>query len=225
MKKFIALAFSAVALTGAAMAQGGPDSYNESGEATVDARAFVRVPIEVVGLEDMDLGTLMRGDQDTVVNKALFKVYADEGDLIHVWVNDGEDIVLTSLHDAEATAAAADDPDTEGPDGYLNDANGQAGAPTTMITISPVLRYRFVDNDEPHSLLWDLPTWTARNGYTDIQDGDLYGPITGLPAGIGQVNVFVGGEYEIAEDQQRGAYLGEITLTAWYDEDWAPGSF
>jgi hypothetical protein len=222
MKKFFALAVSALALTGIASAQGA-DSYNEGDFDVVAATAYVRVPLDVMGIRDMNLGTLERGmSEQGVEQTAQFKITGDEGDLIWVQVNGGEPIVLYALHDAAAAAAAADNPTTEGPDGYNNDVNGQPNQASSMITVTPELRYRFVDNDEEHALLWDLPTWTARNGYEDTQEDGITRGISGLPVGIGQVNVYVGGTFSTTEDQQRGAYEGEIELQSWYDEDWAP---
>lgn len=212
MKKFLVFALSAFALTGIAFAEG-----TEEDQESMAATAFVEVPIEVEGVRDMQLGVLTRGlsNQEIGVGEtAQFRIKADEGDNIYVEVNGGGDIVLNALH---GQVDSEGDP-TDGPDDYFNDQNGVAGTAPSMITIAPItIRYRFVENDEEHAVLWGLPTYTANDSYCDTQADAIERCVPDLPPGIGQINVYVGGFYSTTEDQQRGEYEGEVTLRAYYE--------
>ncbi|MBC8144074.1 MAG: hypothetical protein H7X80_00735 [bacterium] len=215
MKKFLAIAFSVLALTGVALAEGG----DESGSASQPATAFVRVPITVIGFQPMLLGDIERGmTNESVQQHAGFKVIADEGDLINVSVNGGQDILLNALH----SVVSSEQPSTNGPDDYINDVNGQPDVLSSQIWVTPALMYRFVDDDFDNAVIWDLPTWTARPGYCDTQvDGYHCIPDSPPPAGVGpgmgQINVYVGGTFSTTEDQQRGAYEGDVVLEASYE--------
>jgi hypothetical protein len=214
MKKFLAFALSALALTSVAFAEG-----SEEDSETQSVTAFVEVPIDVVSIRSMDLGTLERGDEGCVAEgqTAQFRVFADEGDNIWVEVNGGDPIVLHALH---GQVDAQGNPTTLGPDQYDNDQNGHADQPSSMITIVPSLRYRFVNDDEAHALPWDLPTWVANDTYCDTQDDNITRCIGVGSLGccaMGQINVYVGGCYTISDYQQRGLYEGEVTLRAFYD--------
>jgi hypothetical protein len=214
MKTFLSIAISAFALTGVAFAQ------SESDFDTQPAHAFVRVPIDVIGIRPMLLGDIERGmENEPVQQTALFKIIADEGDLINVNVNGNQGILLNVLH----SVVSSEGETTNGPDDYINDLNGQPDQPSSTITVWPNLMYRFVDNDEEHAVVWGLPTWTARPGYCDYQGNPpvqycIPDPTPGLSPGMGQINVFVGGTFSTTEDQQRGAYEGDCTLYAEYAE-------
>lgn len=216
MKKFLVFAFSVLALNGVAFAEGEDDTETQS------VTAFVEVPIDVISVREMDLGTLSRGEEGCVEegSTAWFKVTGDEGDNVWIEINEGGPIELLALHGA---VDAQGNPTTMGPDQYANDQNGQPdgmwdGGPTSKIIIEPSVRYRFVDNDEAHALPWDLPTWLANNSYCDTQADNILRCVTPLPCcGMGQINVYIGGCYEINDAQQRGLYEGEVTLHAYYD--------
>jgi hypothetical protein len=210
MKKFLAFAFSVIALSSVAMAQ------SESAEATEPALANVLVPITVDGVRPMLLGDLVRSmDSTPVLQSAEFYVRADDGDLLMMHVNGGQYITLQALH-----TQVTEEPDQEptlGPEDYQNDQNGHEDALSTEITVVPQLWYRFIDNDEQNKVTWGLPTWTAGNGYCDEPDGIERCILPGtLPPGIGQIHVYVDGKFTTRDDQQRGEYVGDVTLSVEY---------
>lgn len=202
MKKILVLAACALALTATASAQ---DC------ATAEICITVEYPVTIDLVRDMDCPTVTRGPEAMTYEvpegqTAQFVVKGDAGD----------NIMLTWPESVELESDHAVVPSVSGPGGYEADYNGDM-----TLTFTPNPMYRFVNNDEEHALSWFLPTWTAPEGYCDLQGDMILRCIDasyGLDPGQGQINVYVGGTFDIAADQQRGTYTGELTMCV----DYAP---
>jgi hypothetical protein len=205
MKKFIALAACAIALTGTAFAQ-------SEASASSSAEAYVDVPITVVATRDMDIDDLTRGMANYCIPQgqtAEFNIMGDDGDEVAIsWTNP------LILHADHIVVNSEGDP-TDGPDDYVNDQNGTG--PNAEIHINTTAMYRFVNDDEDNSVPWGNPTWLANDSYADVQSDGPHS-MHDLPPGMGQINVYIGGCLSTSEEQQRGLYHGDLTLTAWYVE-------
>jgi hypothetical protein len=196
MKKFLAFTAIAILASGAAGAQTGMCKYGSSATATVTGT--VLYPVQIARLHDMTIGSILRTstaqnmsvDPHDVANAARFKVLGDAGDLVNVTLD--PTVTLTSNHVATTGESVVD-----------NNTN------TLVLTTSRTFRY--VDNDQAGSVLWHTPFALAGNGYSDGG-----GSVSGLDPGQGQMNIYVGGTFTVANDQQRGDYSGLLNASVAY---------
>jgi hypothetical protein len=201
MKKFFALAFCALAITGTALAEGG--------SATATIEGTIEYPAQISAERNIDFGLIYRTDVpqdieiDAVGQTARFYITGDVGDLVNIFYDDA--VTLYGDH-ATVTAMTAANEEHE----YQGDIN------TNEMTFTTRAYYRFVTEDEAHRVLWFLPTWLAGDDYCDIQDGTEWCISEELDPGVGQINLFVGGTLHVTDDQQRGNYMGEINASVAY---------
>ncbi|HVZ39045.1 MAG TPA: DUF4402 domain-containing protein [Candidatus Kapabacteria bacterium] len=196
MKKFLSLAALAIVTCGAASAQTGMGVYGSSASATVSGT--VTFPVTIARWHDLTLGTILRTnaaqnrsvDPHDATNAAHFKVLGDAGDLVNLTL-DGT-VTLTNDHVTTTGESVAD-------------------GNTNTIMLTTVRTFRYVDGDQAGSTTWHTPFALAGNGYSDGG-----GSISGLDPGQGQMNVYVGGTYTIAADQQRGNYTGMLNASVAY---------
>lgn len=201
MKKLLAAALAVVAMSSAAFAQTTMGSYASSATATVSGT--ITYPVYITRLHDMTLGTILRTgtaqnlsiSPNDATRAAAFKVKGDAGDLVTLTL-DGT-VTLTSDHIPLAGAPGAPH--------NVTDAN------TNTIAVTTSHKERYVDNDQAGAVTWYTPFALASNGYSDGG-----GTVSGLDAGQGQMNVYVGGTYTIANDQQRGNYNGLLNASVAY---------
>jgi len=196
MIKFLAFAAMAIVASGTAFAQTGMGAYGSTATATVSGT--VLYPVTIARLHDMTLGSVLRTssaqnlsvDPHDVANAARFKVLGDAGDLVNITIDNT--VLLTSNHVQTTGESVADNN-------------------TNTITLTTTRTFRYVDNDQAGSVIWHTPFALAGNGYSDGG-----GSISCLDAGQGQMNVYVGGTYTVANDQQRGNYSGLLNASVAY---------
>lgn len=201
MKKFLALALAVAATSSAAFAQTTVGSYGSSATALVSGS--VTYPVYITRQHDMNLGTTLRTavaqnlsvSPNDMANAAAFKVKGDAGDLVTMTLD--ATVTLTSDH---VTL-----PGAPGAPHNVTDAN------TNTIVLTTNHKERYVDNDQAGAVTWYTPFSLASNGYSDGG-----GTVSGLDPGQGQMNVYVGGTYTIANDQQRGNYSGLLNASVAY---------
>jgi Domain of unknown function (DUF4402) len=196
MKKLIAIAAMALIATSAAFAQTGMGVYGCSATATVSGT--VLYPVHIARLHDMTLGTILRTnvaqnhavDPRDAANAARFKVLGDAGDLVTLALD--PTVTLTSDHIQTTGESVADNN-------------------TNTILLTTTRTFRYVDGDQSGSVTWHVPFALAGNGYSDGG-----GSVSGLDPGQGQMNIYVGGSFTIANDQQRGNYSGLLNASVAY---------
>jgi hypothetical protein len=196
MTKILAIATMAIVASSAAFAQTGMGVYGSSATAIVSGT--VLYPVQIARLQDMDLGTTLRTNSEqnlsvdprNASSAAHFKVLGDEGDLVSLTLD--PTVLLTSDHVVTAGESVADDN-------------------TNTITLTTSRTFRYVNTDQAGSTTWHVPFALAGNGYSDGG-----GSVSGLDAGQGQMNIYVGGNYTIANDQQRGNYSGLLNASVAY---------
>jgi hypothetical protein len=208
MKKILAFAVCATAITGTAMAQG-------SAEAEVTGKIEYVATIEA--MRGIDFGTIYRTDepQDVAVTEvgetARFYITGDVGDLVDITYP--SQITLEGDH-IQVVATFADETT---PHYYQGDVN------SNTMTMDMQAWFRFVTEDEAHRVPWFLPTFLAgwdpetMANYCDIQDDGEHCITEDLDPGQGQINLFVGGVLHVADDQQRGTYSGVIEASVDYN--------
>jgi hypothetical protein len=212
MKKILALAVAAVALSGSAFAQTGTvtQGNNSVTSGTITIKGTVVVPIEATVIDgDINFANIMRGastivspqtsniDAQPNPNAGKVGIVGDVGDPITVTVP--ASIVLTT------TAYGGNDNTMD----WL-----------TVDDVNPAISYTSY-----------LPTWvpqgssvspgtgaqTLGDDNSDVNGGLTYNtfPTTSSDA-LGAGYVWVGGKVTASATQQRGLYTGTITVTAAY---------
>lgn len=196
MKTILAIAALAILACTTTFAQTGMGAYGSSATATVTGT--VLYPVKIARLHDMTLGTILRTssaqnrsvDPRDPANAARFKVLGDAGDLVSLTMD--HTVTLTSNHIQTTGENVADNN-------------------TNTIVLTTTRTFRYVDGDQAGSVTWHVPFALAGNGYSDGG-----GSVSGLDPGQGQMNIYVGGSYTIANDQQRGDYSGLLNASVAY---------
>lgn len=210
MKKFLAFAVCAAAAVGTSASA-------QQLSATADVVGTVEYPANIEWRRDLDFGEILRtavpqtieinGGGNTVGGTgqtAHFYITGDVGDLVNVFFDD-----IVELEGQHQTVVAMFS-DEVTPHYYQGDVN------TNMMTLETHGWFRYVTEDEQNKVDWFLPTWLAGDDYYDDHANGHWEVSEDLPPGVGQINLFVGGTLNVADDQQRGEYIGVLNASVEY---------
>ena len=185
MKKFLALAVAAVALSGSAFAQD---------NATAVATATVNYDVEITKMSDINFGTDLARNSDPSIaptsgNAATFYVQGDSKDLVFFTIPNT--VTLSLVNQGQLAGVVGDGTQATTMDWTTAATIRHYNAPGSSIAIVP----------NPHEL--------STAGVNDNGNHPMN-------SGIGQMYVYVGGSLDVAANQQRGNYSGELTVAVDY---------